>query len=277
MTTKHPKETLHREITLIDSKLTQPVTVYLIGGGAMSFHGLKDATKDIDGILESDDDLRVLATALEEADYTASKDLDPEYEDLGASRIYAKDDAPQWDLFIRVVCRKLRLSPGMKARSKPFEGPGDKLRMRLIAPEDILVFKSITERKGDIPDVDVLWASGLDWDAILDEMRWQCAHSDQAWATSFFDTLQRLESEGRRIPILDEVDALAADEIDEWAVLLVLQQPRNKDEVVTQLQRSSDADVTQHVEAAIKRLTERGRILDDGMLRQNPTWNPDEA
>lgn len=165
----------------------------------------------------------------------------------------------------------------MRARSARFDGSGSKLELRLIAPEDIFVFKSITERKGDIPDVDMLWASGLDWDAILDEMKWQCAHSDQAWAESFLDTLERLHSEGRRIPIRKEVDALADMELDEWAVLATLQQPRSKDAVIAQLQRSSDVDVTQHVDAAIKRLIERGRILDGDELQLNPKWDPDAA
>ncbi len=274
---KHPMNVLHREIALVDAKLAKPVTVYLIGGGAMSFQGLKDATKDIDGILESEADLRILAHALEAADYEASTDLDPEYQDLSATRIYAKDGAPQWDLFIKVVCKKLRLSPGMKARSTRFNDSGAKLELRLIAPEDIFVFKSITERKGDIPDVDMLWASGLDWPAILEEMEWQCVHSDQAWAESFYDTLQRLHDDGRRSPILKAVDALAELEHDEWAVLATLQQPCRKDVAIAELQRSSDVYVKQHVEAAIERLLQRGRIIDDGELKLNPDWNPDAA
>lgn len=298
MTVKHPKDILQQEIALVDSKLKQPVTVYLIGGGSMSFQGLKDATKDIDGIVEREADLLALGQAMEAAGYAASKDLDPEYMDLSATQIYAKDGAPQWDLFVRVVCKKLRLSPGMKARATPYTGAGANLRLRLIAPEDIFVFKAITERKGDIPDVDVLWAAGLDWEAILDEMRWQCTRSDQAWAGSFLQAMERLDKAGRDVPILDDMDQLVDEELDEWAVLHVLQQPsndvaptqqarskdvasakhgRSRDEVVAQLQRSSDEDVTQHVEAAIERLAKRGRILDDGALRLNPAWDPDAA
>lgn len=284
---KHPKETLHEEIALVDSKLARPVTVYLIGGGAMSFQGLKNATKDIDGILQNDGDLQSLATALEQAGYTASNELDPEYLDLSATCIYAKDGAPQWDLFNRIVCKKLRLSSGMRARSTRFDGSGSKLELRLIAPEDIFVFKSITERQGDVPDVDMLWASGLDWDAILGEMKWQCEHSDQAWAASFLETLQRLRDGGRAIPILKDVDALVDVEEDEWAVLIALQSPstdvadtkqgRSRAEVITHLQRSIDVDVTQHVEAAIQRLVERGRIIDGDELQLNPNWDPDAA
>ena len=44
------KNYLQQEFDKLDAK-TQPVTLYLIGGGAMAFYGLKEATKDIDIIL----------------------------------------------------------------------------------------------------------------------------------------------------------------------------------------------------------------------------------
>lgn len=39
---------LRQELRLIDTKLADPVDVYLVGGCAMSYLGLKSATKDAD-------------------------------------------------------------------------------------------------------------------------------------------------------------------------------------------------------------------------------------
>jgi len=95
---KHQKDVLEQELAIIDVHLDAPVTAYLIGGGAMSFHGLKEATKDIDCILGSRGDLQTLVAALEASGYRRQTRLDPAYQRLGATTIYAKDGAPQWDL-----------------------------------------------------------------------------------------------------------------------------------------------------------------------------------
>ena len=57
------KNYLQQEFDKLDAK-TQPATLYLIGGGAMAFYGLKEATKDIDIILTNAEQLNSLLTAL---------------------------------------------------------------------------------------------------------------------------------------------------------------------------------------------------------------------
>ena len=50
------KNYLQQEFDKLNATAKQPMTLFLIGGGAMAFYGLKDATKDIDIILTSQDD-----------------------------------------------------------------------------------------------------------------------------------------------------------------------------------------------------------------------------
>ena len=69
------RDYLKHEFYKLDSALKQPLTLYLIGGGAMSFYGVKDATKDIDVILTSQNDLNELITALQTLDYTEPNPL----------------------------------------------------------------------------------------------------------------------------------------------------------------------------------------------------------
>lgn len=77
------------------------------------------------------------------------------------------------------------------------------------------------------------------------------------------------------VPILSQVGDLVDLELDEWAVLRVLDQPQTADQVLADLQGKEKADVTRPVQAAIRRLVDRGRILDEGVLRRNPAWSPD--
>jgi hypothetical protein len=57
------------EFDLIGDTLSEPLECYLIGGGAMVFQDLKDATKDIDVIVQASSDLRQLQNVLGRLDY----------------------------------------------------------------------------------------------------------------------------------------------------------------------------------------------------------------
>jgi hypothetical protein len=45
------KNYLNQEFDKLNAKTKQSITLFLIGGGAMAFYGLKEATKDVDIIL----------------------------------------------------------------------------------------------------------------------------------------------------------------------------------------------------------------------------------
>lgn len=91
LTVRYPLDRLREEVARADAQLTGPVDAYLIGGGAMSYAGLKGATKDIDLVLRTDAELDVLARALEALDYEIVTEVDPAYQDLAASCYYDKD------------------------------------------------------------------------------------------------------------------------------------------------------------------------------------------
>ena len=44
---------IKNELIKIDKLLKKKITMYLIGGSAMSFYGIKDSIKDIDALFES--------------------------------------------------------------------------------------------------------------------------------------------------------------------------------------------------------------------------------
>jgi hypothetical protein len=71
--------------------------VYLLGGCAMSYLRLKNATKDLDVVLRDREDLKRLGKALEAVGYSQSRPPTKEYVDMDTDAIYAAKDLPQWD------------------------------------------------------------------------------------------------------------------------------------------------------------------------------------
>lgn len=74
----------------------------------------------------------------------------------------------RFDIFVQTVCRKIKVTSTMVARSKLHSKYGN-LEISLISPEDMFLFKSVTEREGDLDDMARLAERGLNWRTILDE------------------------------------------------------------------------------------------------------------
>jgi hypothetical protein len=99
------KNYLQQEFDRLDAK-TQPITLYLIGGGAMAFYGLKDSTKDIDIILTNSEQLSSLQNALSALGYKkpAQALITKTYCKMQTNAIMENTDGFRWDLFINKVC-----------------------------------------------------------------------------------------------------------------------------------------------------------------------------
>nr|WP_247382165.1 hypothetical protein [Halorientalis brevis] len=102
------------EFQQLADELADPLTVYLIGGGAMSLRDLKGATKDIDLVVADGDAYAQLWAVLMELSYTEVQSLDPDYRALGATSCVENDDGCRIDIF------KL----GSEADSPPHRGRG---------------------------------------------------------------------------------------------------------------------------------------------------------
>ena len=76
------KEYIYSELKKVDNALDKVIKLYLIGGGNMSLFGLKDATRDIDIILNEKDEMTILKDALLECGY--EKKYLPAYQKMGS-------------------------------------------------------------------------------------------------------------------------------------------------------------------------------------------------
>ncbi len=198
------REKLQEVFTSLGAKLKHPITVYLLGGGAMCFRNQKRGTKDIDLVFTNRKDHDVFAQALKEMGFSESGKLEKAYADMKASSIWHNAEDFRFDLFTICVCGALELSEKMIARSSVLEVYGN-LTVRLVSNEDVILFKGITERDNDTNDIYFINQGAIiNWDIILQE----CI--DQSKANFYYGLLYNkfMELEERRnfrVPIAAKI------------------------------------------------------------------------
>lgn len=190
----------------INQHLTNQVNLYVIGGAVLLYHGLKPATKDIDVIISNTDAYDAFLQALTDLHFTR-KTPTKQYKKMDASAIVEKEEA-RFDIFLRQVCKKITLTETMKNRGSLIVTT-EHLKVFLCGLEDIFIFKSITERSGDLEDCIALAKRGVQWDTILHEIQSQIQHSgEDVWITWVGERMDILKDRGINIPIMDEIDTL---------------------------------------------------------------------
>jgi len=162
------RDDLERALNEVGEALAEEVKAYLIGGCAMILYNAKVATKDIDLVLLSANDAESVVSALSKTGFKVAVPRDHVYFRLGTAVMMEDNRGMRIDIFVETVCRKVKLTSGMAARSKLHSRYG-KLDINLVSPEDIFLFKSVTEREGDLDDMARLAERGLDWHTILEE------------------------------------------------------------------------------------------------------------
>lgn len=138
----------------------------------MALRGLKNATYDLDLLVNTRDDFDSLRDLLLELDYEIVENPIDEYKALGAAILLDKNHACRFDIFDRKVVKKLRLSGDMKRRSNEVF-TGSKLRVKALKNEDIFLFKGVAGRTRDVTDMINLVETekGLDFNVILEEFQ----------------------------------------------------------------------------------------------------------
>ena len=183
------KEELNEWLNKVGSKVNEPVSVYMIGGCALSFRGLKEKTKDVDMIVNSKEDFTILDKAISNAGFKRKTDLEDEFY-LTALAVYTKGDESRIDLFLKQVGKMLWLSEAMIKRAEFFRNYG-KLRIYLIYLEDIFLFKSMASRPGDIIDCDRIFRRGINYDIVYSEILNQS--KDKKWFFWLYENIYKLE------------------------------------------------------------------------------------
>ena len=169
------------------------------------YHGIKPATKDIDIIIETEEEFFIIQNTLRKIGFMAKLPTS-EYKKMELNQIFVREDF-RIDLFKKTVFKGFSLSNTMKRTQKILEL--GYLTVSLCSNEDVFLFKTFTEREGDLEDCIALAKKGIYWNVILDELRSQIKLSgNKIWITWVGERFDILEERGLVIPIMNELNIL---------------------------------------------------------------------
>ena len=93
----------------------------------------------------------------------------------------------------------------------------DHIEVYLCSNEDVFLFKTMTDRDGDLTDCESIVSAAVDWDIIINELKSQIKKSKQdVWITWAGERLDILEDRGMVIPIMDELNTLRNKFFDDF-------------------------------------------------------------
>ncbi|WP_436932472.1 hypothetical protein [Halosimplex halobium] len=169
-------EAIERFLGEFDSWLSESVTVYLLGGSAMTVQGLKDQTEDIDVALSVASEFEHVYHVLQAQGFTVTSEPTASFEGVGRTVELQHDERGlQIDLFEQQVVGKVWISDRMHDRATAF-WTGDQATAFVLADEDMFLLKAVSGgdltsgRRRDIEDMRMYAQRGLDYDVMLTEI-----------------------------------------------------------------------------------------------------------
>lgn len=157
----------------IGNKLPKEITVYAIGGTAMMFLGLKDATMDIDLVFTNKKEIKMFKEAA----------ISLGYREMDSARVYGvQNNCPEmislgtshFDLFTLKVIDFI-FSKNMQERATQTHQFGKNLKLKIADKHDIIIMKCATRRMKDEEDIVniVKYNPPIEWDTIIKEIKVQ--------------------------------------------------------------------------------------------------------
>ena len=237
----------------------KPVTVYIIGGGALMMRGLKASTKDLDIAMA----VSTYATDLVEALGSLGFRVNVRGVERAVSSPLGRYRGFLVDLFVGRICDGLMLTDSMRGRAEDVLTAGP-VKFMMLSKEDIFLLKSITERDRDLQEMADLLRSGLNGRTILDE----CAIQDslealptpRSWMNHLAVRLEELqETMGAVIPWKKDAIRSAELRTGSWMALFKVHEGH-----VTVGAISAALGIDQrHVRQYLALLEKEGRVAAD--------------
>jgi len=224
---KYKLDTLGQLLAEIGNAFDEPTDVYLIGGCNLALRGIKASTKDIDLIVKDKHTFRAVESALKRIDFMPLKSFSKAYKDMHPSAIFERPGYPRIDVFTKTVCDALVLNDSMVERSRGLRYGN--LQVGLIRLEDILLFKSITEREGDLEDAaDIIRKEKIDWDILFEEVIAQEEATGKTFCFDVLDSLELLEERyGQKIRVVKKLSRHCLEQ----GIMIALEKPRSVKEI----------------------------------------------
>jgi len=162
-----------------DGWLSEPVAVYLLGGSAMTVHGLKDQTEDIDLALAVTTEFEHVQQTLQQHGFEVIDEPTESFDGVGKTiELRHPDRGLRVDLFERQVVGKVWITTRMRDRADEF-WTGEHVTAYVLADEDMFLLKAVSGgdlgsgRQRDIEDMRMYAQRGLTYEAIIEEIEEQ--------------------------------------------------------------------------------------------------------
>lgn len=176
MTVFRGEEAVKEFLGEFDGWLSESVSVYLLGGSAMTIRGLKDQTEDIDLALGVVSEFDHVYHSLQEQGFDVSGEPTSTFEGVGKTiELHDSSRAFEIDLFDRQVVGKVWITEQMRGRAEEFWS-GEHATAFILSDEDMFLLKAVSGgdiglgRRRDIEDMAKYAQRGLDYDSILEEI-----------------------------------------------------------------------------------------------------------
>jgi hypothetical protein len=247
-----------KELDKISSNLSNPVTIFVIGGLALIEFGLKEATKDIDVVVQSKSELAILKKTLESLGYHSPNKMmiTRPYKKMDINEILENDDKFRWDIFYGKICGALSFTPEMISRAKPFYKK-NLLSVLLASKEDIFLFKGITERAADLDDMRLLAESKVDWKIVETECYNQSNYSGIIWENALYGNLVDLRKiYNIRSPIENNLKKVVEEKLTEEAIIKALKAGKKTISAISESAELPEYFIRIHVD----KLEKKGKI-----------------
>ncbi len=224
---KYKIDTLGKLLEELGNAFVLPTNVYLIGGCNLALRGIKASTKDIDLVVKDKNTFRTVESTFKLIGFEPLKSFSKAYQDMQPSAIFEKPGYPRIDVFTRTVCGALTLNDRMVDRSRELHYGN--LSVGLVRLEDIILFKAITEREGDLEDAaDIIRKEKIDWDVLFEELLAQEEATGKTFCFDVLDSLELLEERyGQKIRVVKRLSKHCLEQ----GIMIALEKPRSVKEI----------------------------------------------
>lgn len=275
-------EAIQEFLAAFDGWLSESVDVYLLGGSAMTIHGLRDQTEDIDLALAVTTEFEHVYQALQQHGFDVIDEPTESFDDVGKTvELRHPDRGFRVDLFERQVVGKVWITDRMRGRADEF-WIGEHARASVLADEDMFLLKAVSGgdvgsgRRRDIEDMRIYAQRGLVYEAIIEEIEEQRPFNtgstearhirDRSHPLIAIETAVQSLS-GLSTSFTTRISAFATEFEVEYFVLAAIDDGLHEDEeiqdaVLSNVRVLSDDD-QQAVSEAIDRLIEKQLIERD--------------
>lgn len=176
---------------LIGNSLKEKTECYAVGGTAMMFLGLKEVTKDIDLLFKKKEDYEKIKKVLLKLGAKETETLIINKEKVSA--ILSLGNV-RFDLFLEHLIH-FELTDSIIARVKEVH-EFNNLIIKIISPDDIILFKSMADRQSDRIDVnEIIRRINVDWKAILEEAELQTKNSEFFFSAFLYSFLASVKED----------------------------------------------------------------------------------